>query len=299
MKQDHISMMVSAEQFQMILKEKLIAFTRAYDAYFESPYDEVIHDIRVSSRRLCEPLSVLEKFVDIPDLKKLIRSLKQIRKCLSSYRDLEVMYLHIRENFRCKNGDEQHSYSLVSTHFESLLEKEKRQIEEKLRKFDIEKVKVRLDSIFEYLIRQKSDADSKMPSHLTKALKSSIKNREKQVKKYSLNLNEQSGPVAFHHLRIAVKRIRYILEFCHDTGIADFKKQVAYYAARQQQLGYLCDLDVLENTLISFGFSDIWPNNENNPAGYLLKHVKSMKKHRKTMMKKAAKKQYSDVFIFL
>jgi CHAD domain-containing protein len=299
MKQHHISLMVSAEQYEVILKENFFAFAKAYEAYFQSPYDEVIHDIRVISRRLCEPLSVLDRILDLPDLQKFTRSLKRIRKRLSSYRDFEVMYSHIRDSFRCKNDYEQHSYRLVLRHFESLLEKEKKQIEEKLRKFDIEKAKVRLHAICEYLIIQKSDADSKSPSPFTKALKSSIKNREKQVKKYSLNLNEQSGPVAFHHLRIAVKQIRYILEFCHDAGIADFKKQVTYYTARQQQLGQLCDLDVLENTLIPFGFSDIWPNDENNPAGYLLKHVKNLKKQRKALMKKAAKKQYSDVFIFL
>jgi len=299
MKKNHIPMIVSAEQYEVILKEKFIAFVRAYEAYFQSPYDEVIHDIRVSSRRLCEPLSVLEKIMELPDLKKFIRSLKSIRKCLSSYRDLEVMYSHIRDNFRCKNDYEQHSYSLVLSHFESLLEKEKMQMNEKLGKFDIEKAKVRLQTFSEYLISSNGDADPKSSSQLSKALKSSIKNREKRVKKFSLNLSEQSGPVAFHHLRIAVKRIRYILEFCHDSGIADLKKQVTYYAARQQQLGLLCDLDVLENTLISLGFSDIWPNDGDNPAGYLLKHVKSLKKQRKALMKKAAKKQYADVFIFL
>ena len=85
----------------MTLASDLLTFSRKRLERLESSLEtalatgdvEAVHDVRVASRRLAEPLDIMAHFLGVKRIKRARRLLRHVRRAFQSVRDLDVMQM--------------------------------------------------------------------------------------------------------------------------------------------------------------------------------------------------------------
>lgn len=198
---------------------------------------ENVHDIRVWSRRLQQIISVLFPKPRNSKSKKLIRSLRNVRRELSMCRNLDVDLRLLQEKLDSVNAGPAHSaWDNVREHTLELRVKEFARARKRLRRLDlidfIEKTRRLIDSGDgangrESSLRESVDESS---AEWRAALSTAIDNQQ---------------PEHLHALRLAGKRLRYRLELIAELGDRDVQSQIKSLKTLQDKLGRWHDRHVL------------------------------------------------------
>lgn len=101
--------------------ERLILFTRKHLDRLRNTCEQVVsagevdavHDFRVSSRRLNEPLAVMSRWLGRKKVKAVRRNLNALRKTLRDVRDLDVLQMSLADARTVPRMDSEHARELA------------------------------------------------------------------------------------------------------------------------------------------------------------------------------------------
>lgn len=195
---------------------------------------EAIHDLRVASRRLTEPLKLLGKWTCRRQTRRVLKSLKKTRNAFRKVRDLDVVLAGIRSGeLTPVLGADDHAQldGLLSKARERALAKAQREC----RRSNAEEAATRIESIL-----------SQFTDSLSDEVHAGIETRVSSlVESWTLRLIEKDprDPLTtdLHDTRLCAKRLRYAVELFRDICHRQDDPRTTALAAMQEVLGHWND----------------------------------------------------------
>lgn len=203
---------------------------------------EPLHQCRVATRRLRELLPLCERELSTGMASRARRRLRRVGGAMGPVREVDVALELVDELARQQVvGDA--AEEQLRQHLLDEREERREQMLDRLRSIDTPKLEHDLADVARLLgMRQQTD-------EWAQALAARMESRAGTL----LETIEAAGPLYIadrvHAVRIATKRLRYVLELAGDTGEARTKRAVRDARSVQETLGRLHDLDVLASLL--------------------------------------------------
>ena len=250
-----------------ILTAQLEALQTYHRAVLETDEPEAIHKMRVTTRRAQAALDLLEGELRV---RKLKRRLREWRQMLSRVRNYDVFLLLIEKEVTRSRPAYRAQFELVK----SIFQKRRAHRADRARKY-FEKIKVNsvareLGLPIAQLVTKAVDAsveshevDKARQAHA--GSKKSFAIDEQKVAEHVADrleqrvaefhtLAAQAHPATraeeLHQLRIAAKRVRYLLEIISQMGYGEATRAVAWLRNIQDRIGDWHDLESLEEEII-------------------------------------------------
>jgi CHAD domain-containing protein len=236
-------------------------------------FPEAVHDLRVASRRLQSLLDFLYPVPRPPHLRKLRRRLKQARKVLGELRNQDVLVARIARVLARKRAARREAWEAGHEYVVKLRSKTVERAHRELSSLNLAQVYVRLRQ--ELTAFEEPEASKAEPSSHSVALPGPVPTgdapseqliafgRETDAAvRFAKRLGElwkdfdalaaksRRDPGVLHTLRIATKRLRYLLEVAAALNVAGSSEALHWLHDLQGKLGDWHDLEVLDATLI-------------------------------------------------
>jgi CHAD domain-containing protein len=227
-----------------ITQRRLEKFVSLFAKVLVSDHPDTIHDARVWSRRLQEAFRVLFPKPRVGKSRKLVRTLRQVRRALGNCRNTDMTIGLIESKLNSAKAPTTHqSWDMIKDYLNERRERQIARAREELAQHDITQFVMRTQSLLQPHGLQQE------PEEL---LKRSV---EEGVAEWIKALQEaQESPQAdqIHALRIAGKRLRYRAELLADLGDAAAKPRVKALKLLQDKLGDWHDRVVLLQLIAEF-----------------------------------------------
>ena len=255
-----------------IIISQLAALHTYHRAVLETEAVEAIHKMRVTTRRLQASLDLLEREMKV---RKLKRRLRNWRRRLSTVRNYDVFLELIEKETPSRGRARREQLGLVK----AILKERRLHRAAKVRQFlediDIDAMAIRLGlskpstSEATYTAGVHDDANNQAPA--VEATAETMELDERSVAGYAAERLEQrleefqalaaqshptNNPAELHQLRIAAKRVRYLLEIVTEMGYGDASRALAWLRTLQDRIGDWHDLEALEEEIIAIVSSD-------------------------------------------
>lgn len=220
---------------------------------------DAIHDIRVASRRLQQILDLVYPAPRAREIRRLRRKIRRSRRALSEVRNCDVLLQRVEETVAGKRTSRREAWTAVN-HY--LRQRRSASFEQALKKLS----KVNL-AIFYVRLKGHLAPDGSVPvpgrhehsvpfavepvaeqfhDRVSKALETVWHAFETQIAE---SHRDPRVPV-IHGVRIAAKRLRYLIEVIHEFDVPGSADALAWLRKLQQHLGDWHDLEVLEQMMI-------------------------------------------------
>jgi CHAD domain-containing protein len=229
-----------------VTQRRLEKFVSLFAKALVNDHPETIHDARVWSRRLQEVFRVLFPQPRIGKSRKLIRTLRKLRRALGECRNVDVTLALINNKHSpasASNSNQQQSWYLIVDY---LREKRARQIaraRDELARHDITQFVLRTQSLLQ------PDELAQEPEELLKqSVEAALADWNNALR--AAQENPQANQI--HALRIAGKRLRYRAELLADLGDATAKPRVKSLKLLQDELGNWHDRYILLQLIAEF-----------------------------------------------
>lgn len=232
-----------------LTRKRLERFVTLMPKILVSDDPEIIHDLRVWSRRLQQAIRVVLPEPKPPKSKKVIRTLRQVRQTLGPCRNLDVNIALLDEKRRHSGAAMvRQSWDAVQHDLEerrnSLLERARSEIARK--------------DIFAFIGRAKALIDAagndghRIADNPLLKLDEATAQAMKTCDEASVLAYEQRDQTHLHQFRIAAKRLRYRAELLSDLGQVEVKPLVEDLKELQSVLGDWHDRCVLLQHIAEF-----------------------------------------------
>lgn len=268
-----------------IIPSQLNSLRAYHRGVLETQAVEAVHKMRVTTRRLQASLDLIEREMH---LRKLKRRLRSWRRKLSSVRNYDV-FLELIEKETARRGKaRREQLHLIKAILQERREQRATKVLHFLERIDIDKIAVRL-GVTVALTKQTPDSsrdDDEISDQAVGAEASvgsgTIDEQRKSVVPvtcagtmtidvrrmagYAAERIEQrfaefqvmvaqshptNDPTELHQLRIAAKRVRYLLEVLSEMGYGDASRALAWLRTLQDRIGDWHDLEALEEEIIA------------------------------------------------
>lgn len=231
---------LAAREYLLVRSDDFfLRLTRAREAFAAEP----IHDLRVSTRRLREGISLFAHCFRKRQFAPLRKELKVLTDMLGSIRNTDEALLF----FSPLAGQcEAEAAAAVTTIVATLREargEEERKLRRELKKIDPGALRGRIDGICSNPRIFNPNATG-LFRPIADYLLESVAVREKSMRELLPEALVEENVTAQHRLRIAVKRFRYRMEFLAPLAQGDYKGVYGTVKEYQEVLGHLHDLDV-------------------------------------------------------
>ncbi|NVN99671.1 MAG: CHAD domain-containing protein [Geobacteraceae bacterium] len=226
-----------------ILRERADNFRMQLSRVRESFDPEAIHDLRVSSRRLREAITIFSKLFKkrrrsslLEELKALVKSMGSIRNCDEAIRFFSTL------TEKCAAGVKPVVSRLIAT-LSANREQEKLCLHATLEKIDPDSFVAQVEKLCKTPRNAKSlKVTLRQPVSLT--VLAALAKREKTILELLPEALMEENATPLHRLRISVKRLRYRLELLAPFAKGDYKGVYSTIKSYQEILGHIHDLDV-------------------------------------------------------
>lgn len=203
---------------------------------------EPVHQCRVATRRLRELLPLCEREVPAGIARRARRRLRRVGGAMGPVREVDVALELVDELARQQVVSDE-AEDRLRQHLQDEREERREQMLDRLRSINTQKLERDLAEVARLLgMRQQTD-------FWAQALASRMESRARTVRETV----DAAGPLYIsdrvHAVRIATKRLRYVLELAGDTGEARTKRAVRDARSVQDTLGRLHDLEVLASLM--------------------------------------------------
>jgi CHAD domain-containing protein len=199
--------------------------------------DRGVHRARVATRRLREALPILAAEPKAGPTGKARRKIRRLTRALGTVRELDVALAMLDELARTEHLPRL-AVEEVRTHVLAERDGSREQMRHRLDRVDGDKLNRRLASVAEHLA---TSTDQTWRTVLSARLLARATRLSDAI--------EQAGqlyaPERLHAVRIATKKLRYVLELAAETGAAGAAPRVRVLKRAQELLGGLNDLHVL------------------------------------------------------
>ena len=226
-----------------LAKKRLVRFVTLVPKALLTDRAEVIHDLRVASRRLQQVLRLVSPTANSSGTKKLLRKLRKVRRAFGSCRNLDVNLELVRSRIGTTTGATRQGWDTVRVWLE---EKRTRAIltgRADLRKNDLISF---IDRVRRLLEAAEEDAESL--AQLWERTKEALTEWRN-----ALDAAKADAQVdRIHAFRIAGKRLRYRAELLGELGSSQMKPMVGALKSLQDELGNWHDHSVLREQVAEF-----------------------------------------------
>lgn len=219
---------------------------------------DAIHDLRVASRRLQQVVDLLHP--ERPaDIRKLRRRIKRARACLSEIRNCDVMLMRVGNSLARRRVTRRQAWEAARDY---LAERRSSSIDKAVRKLGslhlaavYVKLKDRLrdahhpaasDGDLAPAVKALKPAPGGLEEYLHGALGKVLGHYQAAVER---SLRDRGAPM-IHGVRIAAKRLRYLIEVLQEFGVEGSGEALDWLKRLQEHLGDWHDLEILEEMLI-------------------------------------------------
>jgi CHAD domain-containing protein len=215
-----------------------------------------VHDIRVASRRLQQVLDLLYPAPRSREIRRLRRTIRRSRRALGEVRNCDVLLERVQKLLARKRASRREAWQAVE-HY--LIERRAQSVEQAVRKLS----RVNLAVFYAHLKgRLSADAASSPlgpplalpPAEQGKSFHERIaQDLERFWQAFATQVaqsHHDPRSSVIHAVRIASKRLRYLIEVIQAFEVSGSAEAVAWLRAVQRHLGEWHDLEVLERALI-------------------------------------------------
>jgi CHAD domain-containing protein len=236
-------------------------------------FPEAVHDLRVASRRLQSLLDFLYPVPRPPHLRKLRRRLKQARKVLGELRNQDVLVARIARVLARKRAARREAWEAGHEYVVKLRSKTVERAHRELSRLNLAQVYVRLRqelTAFEEPEASKAEPSSPHSVALSGPVPAGAPSEQPTgsgretdaAARFATGLDElwkdfdvlaaksRRDPGVLHPLRIATKRLRYLVEVAAALNVGGSSEALHWLRDLQGKLGDWHDLEVLDATLI-------------------------------------------------
>lgn len=256
---------VSIGQIIVVQLESLRAY---HQAVLETDDPEAIHKMRVTTRRLQSSLDLLQENGDEFHIRKIKKRLRKWRRSLSRVRNYDVFLSLIEQERPARNAAHQRRFELLK----SILRDRRARIAQKSRAFlqsaIIDDLAVKLGITLVEPPPDSSIADSmehtdgQATIEAARGLKiderkttiratERLEQRLGEFQALAAQAHPTTDPDELHQLRIAAKRLRYLLETISEMGFGSAAQALAWLRVLQDRIGEWHDFEAMEQEILS------------------------------------------------
>lgn len=219
---------------------------------------DAIHDMRVASRRLQQALDLLYLRPRPGEVRRCHRRMRRCRRALGEVRNCDVLLQRSEKLLARKRTARREVWAAVRDY---LVERRAQSFQKALRRL----AQLNLAVFYLYLNESLTSNGAAPPLPASQAIAAPVKaptepfhervvpalgrawkGFENQV---SISHRDPRAPV-IHQVRIATKRLRYLIEVIHEFNVSGSAEALAWLRRLQQHLGDWHDLEVLEQIMI-------------------------------------------------
>ncbi|MBI3935314.1 MAG: CHAD domain-containing protein [Acidobacteria bacterium] len=222
---------------------------------------DAVHDIRVASRRLQQILDLLYPKPYPQKLRKLRRTIRRTRRALSAVRNYDVLLQRAERSLARNRLSRREVWSFFR---DDLAERRAARFQKAARKLG----SLNLPGCFIRLRAQLESAASQSPGAVTASPNGNPPERSADAAAFQSRMiaalrqtwtafeerlrqsQQEPSAAALHAVRIAAKRLRYLIEAMAEMGVAGSKQAVDCLRQIQEQLGDWHDLEVMEQAML-------------------------------------------------
>jgi len=258
-----------------IITSQIILLASYVTPVMETDDVEAIHKMRVTTRRLQASLDLLQTRQTRLKVRKIKRELRDWRRVLSEVRNYDVFLLVIE-----KEGASRSSAHQSFEHLKAILQKRRARRLAKARRY-LKKIrlgeicsKLGLDIDLNSTAPAAADAEQasepetdreekpldravasrpELTDERAIALRAAerIEQRITEFQALAAQSQPATNPAELHQLRIAAKRLRYLLEIVSEMGYGDTARALAWLRLLQDRIGDWHDLEAIEAEIVS------------------------------------------------
>jgi CHAD domain-containing protein len=231
---------VDRSALEPLVQKRLQRFLSLVPKVLGGDDPKAVHDIRVWSRRLQQSLAALFPKPRPGKVRKLRRTLRQVRRALGEWRDCDVLLDLAAEELQKARGDEERlGWELVR---EFLRDRRNQQItlaRKKVARVDVADFSKRLLKLLDRSWGLAGTEEFPHALHLT------IKNGWAGWQSAITRAQATRDPTSLHALRIVSKRLRYRAELIRDLGDENAQPLLKWLKELQDVLGRWHDRQAL------------------------------------------------------
>ena len=234
-------------------------------------FPEAVHDLRVASRRLQSLLDLLYPDPRPPQIRKLRRRLRQVREALGELRNQDVLMARMGRVLARKRAARREAWKAAHDYVLNLRPKTVQRAHRQLARLNLAQAYVRLRHELTALA-ERADSPASPPSaqaaprlQATGAARSEpgvFSERAEAGARFARRLGElwkefeelatqsRRDEGVLHPLRIATKRVRYLVEIARELDMAGSAEVLGWLRDLQGRLGDWHDLEIMDAMLI-------------------------------------------------
>jgi CHAD domain-containing protein len=234
----------SRKKLLAVTRRRLEKFVSLFAKVLVSDHPDTIHDARVWSRRLQETFRVLFPRPRTGKNRKLVRTLRRVRRALGNCRNTDVTIGLIEDRLNAATASTAHkAWDLVRDYLREKRELQMARAREELAQHDITQFATRTQSVL-----QPNGLQREPEELLKRSVEEALAGWNEALREAKENLQVDQ----IHALRIAGKRLRYRAELLAELGDASMKPRVKSLRLLQDELGNWHDRYVLLQLIAEF-----------------------------------------------
>jgi CHAD domain-containing protein len=218
---------------------------------------DAIHDLRVASRRLQQILDLLYPTPRPAEIRKLRRKIQRCRRALGEVRNCDVQLQRVERTLASKRTARRESWEAVRHYLRQRRSESFQKAARKLGKVNLAVFYVQLKEhltpsfVVSSVARRDEHPIELGPEQFYERVGEALERVWRAIEtQVGQSHRDPSAPV-IHSVRIAAKRVRYLIEVIREFNVAGAAMTLARLRALQQLLGDWHDLEVLEQMTIA------------------------------------------------
>lgn len=213
---------------------------------------EAIHDIRVASRRLQQVLDLLHPPPGPPKVRKIRRAIRRSRRALSVVRNCDVLLERAGRILARKRAARREVWGAFQDFMQERRDESFRKASRRLSKLNLPALYLRLQEHLEPPApptgQEESTGDE---TNLRRRMTESLQETWSSLETCVLQARETPQAPSLHAVRIAAKKVRYLVEVAGALEVPGSAEAVATLRGLQQHLGDWHDLEVLDEMMLA------------------------------------------------
>ena len=311
----------SARTLADLLRSQLVTLRSCHAAVLQTDAVDAIHKMRVTTRRLQASLDLLEAGPMAVDVKRIKRRLRKCRRMLSEVRNYDVFLALIDKEASSRPPLQRQQFELLHAILQKRRSNRATAIRKGLNRLDVDAVATRLgitlplikdSNAAEVVPEIESTADdhfeadeSEHSSNGSDPGKERSKDKarpvidERAVAGRTAGLLEQrlaefqllasqslptDNPIELHQLRIAAKRLRYLMEITSELGYGSATAALVYLRSLQDRIGDWHDLEALEGEIVGIVTRPTFLRKNLAESSIMLKAAAHLQKRKLTLV---------------
>lgn len=262
-----------------IIRDQIVSLESHHCAVIETDEVEAIHKMRVTTRRLQASVDLLmlnhrhsQKDKTERYVRKLKKQLRKWRRSLSRVRNYDVFLMMIEKEIAARRGAHREQYELLKSFLNKHREAQAEKVRSKLADIKIGAIADRLgieipapegpaeetdgqESASQEPARDGAALEARrvLMDEKRIALRSAqrLEQRVAEFHAFAALVHPTTHPEELHQLRIAAKRVRYLMEILSELGVGHPVRTLTWLRSLQDRIGDWHDLVALEEEIIA------------------------------------------------